>query len=48
MPAELKGTKITMGFSNVTTVEPVRKKLAEATKYKVEIDPGQKMIKFSK
>ena len=48
IPGDLKGKKITMEFSDVSTAEPVRKKLADATGYKVEIDAAGKKIKFTK
>ncbi len=48
IPAELRGTKIDMEFSDATTIEPVQKALAEATGFDVEIDAEKRMIRFVK
>lgn len=48
IPAELKDTKISFELSDVTSAEPVRAKLEEATKYKVEIDATKRSIRFIK
>ena len=48
IPGDLKNTKINLEFADVSTIEPVRKKLADATGYDVEVDAAKKTITFKK
>ena len=48
IPTDLKETKVSFQLSDVTSTEPVRAKLEEVTKHKVEIDPAKRSIRFVK
>jgi hypothetical protein len=48
IPSDLKDLKVSFSLSDVTTTDPVREKLEEVTKYKVEIDTAKKVIRFVK
>lgn len=48
IPDDLKDFQITMSFEDVSTIEPVKKVLEEATGYTVEVDTTNKKIKFVK
>lgn len=48
IPADLKGKKLTFEIAKTGDVDVIRKALADATGYKVEIDVGGRTIKFLK
>lgn len=47
MPDDLKSKTASFELSDVTSIEPVREALEQASEHKVEIDSAKKVIRFT-